>query len=177
MLPLALVPASLATWVGNPAAHALCCCCPALLSRNHSQPLWSGQGPLTQLLTFKIKLTHPCPTCSTCSSPLLQKHAKAAEALDCLPPQRELVSRQQELQAGISGLESDMQLLQVWRGGGGGGWMMVVLVWCLCGGWVWWPGTDGCELRNCGGVWAGSSPAVLKKNEKRDPPPLLFPPH
>ncbi|KAI3423850.1 hypothetical protein D9Q98_009684 [Chlorella vulgaris] len=44
---------------------------------------------------------------------LRQKHAKAAEALDCLPPQRELVSRQQELQAGISGLESDMQLLQI----------------------------------------------------------------
>ena len=45
--------------------------------------------------------------------PLLQKQAAAQEQLGALPPPRELVAAQQELAARISGLESDLQLLQV----------------------------------------------------------------
>ena len=47
--------------------------------------------------------------------PLLQKQAAAQEQLGALPPPRELVAAQQELAARISGLESDLQLLQVAR--------------------------------------------------------------
>jgi hypothetical protein len=43
----------------------------------------------------------------------LQKHAQLAESLEALAPQRELVARQQEAQARISGLDNELQLLQV----------------------------------------------------------------
>lgn len=44
---------------------------------------------------------------------LKQRHAQAQEALDALPAHRELVQQQQELQARISGLESDLAAMRV----------------------------------------------------------------
>lgn len=44
---------------------------------------------------------------------LKQKHQRAQEALEALPPQRELVSATQDLQARISGLENEITVLRV----------------------------------------------------------------
>ena len=70
-------------------------------------------------LTYLFAHTRTLPPTLAPAWPPPQKYAGLQEQLEALPAQRELVSRQQELQAAISGLESDMQLLQVgWARGG-----------------------------------------------------------
>jgi hypothetical protein len=70
---------------------------------------WGELNPTLKHVTPPDTL--PCFPCRLLS--LLQKQVAAQEQLSALPPPRELVAAQQELAARISGLESDLQLLQV----------------------------------------------------------------